>query len=109
MPKLYTKGKARYYADLRDVGLRQHALKRPGSSRATQDEAEALVLMGKLIERLRIEGPSIRGSKDALGVAAEAFLRRNPRRRHGAMAERTETQACSGTVVVWGRPSPWPR
>ena len=78
MPKLYTKGKSRYYGDLRDIGLGQHALRPPGSSRATQDEAEALVLTGKLIERLRLEGPSISRPDDSLGAAADAFLQRNP-------------------------------
>ncbi len=78
MPKLYTKGKSRYYADLRDISLGQHALRSAGSSRATQDEAEALVLMGKLIERLRREGPTIRGPSDSLGAAASAFVGRNP-------------------------------
>ncbi len=78
MPKLYTKGKSRFYADLRYLGLGQHALKPPGSSRATQDEAEALVLMGKLIERLRREGAPVNRPGDTLGAAADAFLRLNP-------------------------------
>ena len=81
MPKLYTRiqgDKSRYYGDLRDLGLGQHALRPPGSSRATQDEAEALVLMGRLIERLRREGSPVRVQKDSLGAAAESFLRRNP-------------------------------
>ena len=78
MPKLYTKGKSRYYADLRDLGLGQHALRPLGSSRATQDEAEALVLMGKMIEALRREGGPIRRPGDSLGVVTEAYLRQNP-------------------------------
>ncbi len=78
MPKLYTKGNSRYYADLRDIGLGQHALSPPGASRATQDEAEAHVLMGKLIERLRREGPPVPRPEDSIGEAVTAFLRRNP-------------------------------
>lgn len=78
MPKLYTKGNSRYYADLRDIGLGQHVLSPPGAARVTQDEAEAHVLMGKLIERLRREGPPVPRPKDSIGEAVTAFLRRNP-------------------------------
>ena len=49
MPKLYTRnqgGNLRYYADLRDIGGGQAALKAPGSSRATTDEIDQAVIYG---------------------------------------------------------------
>ena len=78
MPKLYQKGNSRYYADLRDLGLGQHALRPPGSTRATQNQSDALVLMGKLIERLQRDGKGAKGPSDALGLAVDEFVRRNP-------------------------------
>ena len=53
MPKLYTRNqgsKLRYYADLRDIGGSQFALKPHGSKRATADEAEALKLLADEVE-----------------------------------------------------------
>ena len=50
MPKLYTRnqgGNLRYYADLRDIGGGQVALKPPGSTRATTDEIEAHKLLAR--------------------------------------------------------------
>jgi len=55
MPKLYTRNQGgidRYYADLRDIGGGQRALKTPGSNRATSSETEALKLLAQQIEEL---------------------------------------------------------
>ena len=56
MPKIYTRnqgGNLRYYADLRDLGGGQVALKAPGSSRATTDEIEAHKLFASKIEEVQ--------------------------------------------------------
>lgn len=55
MPKLYSRnqgGKRRYYADLRDIGGGQVALKVPGTSRATTDKFEAAQLMAEKIREM---------------------------------------------------------
>lgn len=78
MPKLYTRnqgGKTRYYADLRDIGAGQVALRPVGSSRATTDQAEALKLLAAKIEEFEGTAPSGRA---LLGPVAQEFIRRNP-------------------------------
>ncbi len=56
--RLYTRvqgasGIVRYYADLRDIGGGQVALKPTGATRATADEDEARILLGRLLEDLK--------------------------------------------------------
>jgi integrase len=79
MPKLYTRnqgGTARYYADLRDIGGGQVALRPSGSTRATTDESEALKLLGRRIQELEAEPPSV--NSGILGPLVEDFLLQNP-------------------------------
>ncbi len=78
MPKLYTRNQGdqiRYYADLRDIGGGQVALKAPGSSRATTDKLEAAHLMAEKIRGLGVvaSGPGI-----PLGQFVDHFLAENP-------------------------------
>jgi len=78
MPKLYTRnqgGKSRYYADLRDIGGGQVALKPPGSSRATSDKGEAAQLMAGKIREL---GGVLVGPGTRLSEFVEEFLAANP-------------------------------
>jgi hypothetical protein len=56
--RLYTRvqgstGVLRYYADLRDLGYGQVALKSPGSGRATDDPDEARILLGELLKDIK--------------------------------------------------------
>jgi integrase len=79
MPKLYTRnqgGNIRYYADLRDIGGGQVALKPPGSRRATTDKTEAMKLLGFKIEELQTR-PNV-AAAGLLGPFAERFIKRNP-------------------------------
>ncbi len=84
MPKLYQRnqgGKSRYYADLRDIGGGQVALKPPGSSRATFDKEEAAQLMAAKIREL---GGVTVAPGTRLGEFVEEFLAVNP----GGVTER---------------------
>ena len=80
MPKMYTRnqgGEDRYYADLRDIGGGQVALRRPGSSRATTDHDEAAQLFA---DRIREVGGTVNtGFGTPLGAFVEQFLRDNPK------------------------------
>ena len=83
MPKLYTRrqgseGAVRYYADLRDIGLGQHALKPSGDSGATTDPVEAQILMGRLIERLTTQPRAHAPAGGSLAAVATRFLKVNP-------------------------------
>lgn len=78
MTRLYTRnqgGIPRYYADLRSLGGGQVALKPPGSNRATSDEAEALKLLAREIEKL--EGKPSTGEA-MLSEVVKEFVRENP-------------------------------
>jgi len=79
MPRLYTRnqgGQARYYADLRDVGGGQVALKPEGSTRATTDKTEATRLMAEQILAL---GEVTRPHRSAtLSEFSERFIADNP-------------------------------
>ena len=79
MPKLYTRnqgGNLRYYADLRDIGGGQVALKPPGSSRATTNEIEAFQLLTRKIEE--IEGKVSASGSARLKPFVDEFTRQNP-------------------------------
>ena len=79
MPKLYTRnqgGNLRYYADLRDLGGGQVALKPPGSSRATTDEIEAHKLLASKIEE--IQGKVAASGSARLKPFMDEFVRQNP-------------------------------
>ena len=79
MPKLYTRnqgGNLRYYADLRDLGGGQVALKPPGSSRATTDEIEAHKLLASKIEE--IQGKVAASGSARLKPFMDEFIRQNP-------------------------------
>jgi integrase len=79
MPKLYRRnqgGKTRYYADLRDIGGGQVALKRPGESRATTDEVEAYQLLAARIQE--IQSGVAAAAPGSLGDFAQRFVERNP-------------------------------
>ena len=80
-------GAARYYADVRDLGHGQVALKSPGSGRATDDPDEARILLGELLKAIR-EGkmptktakPTKQlGDETRLGPMSERFIKDNPR------------------------------
>jgi len=78
MPRLYTRnqgGVVRFYADLRDIGGGQCALKPPGSRRSTTDEAEALKLLALKIEEVRGR-PSFDPAQ--LGSFAQRYVEDNP-------------------------------
>jgi len=80
MPKLYTRkqgknGELRYYADLRDIGYGQYALKPLGGTRATSDPIEAQILLAAKIEELR---GSNKIASNSLGAFARRFGRDNP-------------------------------
>jgi integrase len=82
MPRVYgrkqgSNGTVRYYADLRDIGLGQHALTPPGSKRATSDPVEAEILKGRLIEELT--GRVQKVSPGSLKAAGERLLADNPK------------------------------
>ncbi len=79
MPKLYTRNQGattRYYADLRDIGGGQVALKTAGSSRATSDESVALILLAAKIEELkgRVRPPGEHSLRSFVG----RYLSQNP-------------------------------
>ena len=89
--RIYTRvqgssGTIRYYADLRDLGGGQLALRAPGSSRATSDPDEARILLGKALEDLRAgKMPSKatrpkkqHGDESRLGAMAQRLIRDNP-------------------------------
>ena len=85
--RIYTRsqgasGLLRYYADLRDLGGGQVALKAPGSTRATADPDEARILLGKLLEELKAGGPPRRrpnkGDLSSLGPMAQRLIQDNP-------------------------------
>ena len=79
MPKLYNRnqgGNLRYYADLRDIGGGQVALKPPGSSRATTDEIEAHKLLARKIEE--IQGKVSAGGSARLKPFVDGFIQQNP-------------------------------
>ena len=78
MTRLYTRnqgGIPRYYADLRSLGGGQVALKPPGSKRATADEAEAIQLLAREVEKLKGKPSS---GEARLGDVVEEFVRENP-------------------------------
>ena len=79
MAKLYTRnqgGNLRYYADLRDIGGGQVALKPPGSSRATTDEIEAHKLLAAKIEEVQGTVPTSGSAR--LKPFVDEFIRQNP-------------------------------
>ncbi len=79
MPKLYTRnqgGKSRYYADLRDIGGGQAALRAPGQSRATTSQTEALKLLAAKIEE--VEGQIPVAEPGLLGSFAREVIEKNP-------------------------------
>ena len=89
--RIYTRtqgkgGVLRYYADLRDLGGGQLALKAPGSSRATDDSDEARILLGKLLEDIKAgkmppktTRPKKRhGDETRLGAVAQRLIKDNP-------------------------------
>lgn len=79
MPKLYNRnqgGNLRYYADLRDIGGGQVALKPPGSSRATTDEIEAHKLLARKIEE--IQGKVSASGSARLKPFVDGFIQQNP-------------------------------
>jgi hypothetical protein len=79
VPNLYTRnqgGTTRYYADLRDIGGGQFALKAAGATRATSNEAEALKLPGLKLEELESAVPVTDSAP--LGGFAECFVREDP-------------------------------
>lgn len=86
MPKLYMRnqgGKSRFYADLRDIGGKQVALKPPGDSKcATTDETEALKLLAVEIEKVQEQTSNVGTGR--LGPFAKEFIRANP----GGVTER---------------------
>ncbi len=79
-------GAIRYYADLRDLGGGQLALKAPGSGRATSDPDQAIILLGKVLGDLRAgKRPSKtarpkkqRGDETRLGAMARRLIKDNP-------------------------------
>ena len=80
MPKMYTRnqgGEDRFYADLRDLGGGQVALRRSGSSRATTDKDEAAQLFADRIREL--SGAVSTGFGTPLGEFVEQFLDDNPK------------------------------
>jgi len=76
----------RYYADLRDLGGGQLALRAPGSSRATTDPDQARILLGKILEDiaagkmpLKTARPKKRlGDETRLGAMAQRLIKDNP-------------------------------
>ena len=89
--RLYTRvqgssGTVRYYADLRDLGGGQLALRAPGSGRATTDPDQARILLGKVLEDLKAgKMPSKttrpkrqRGDETRLGAMAQRLIKDNP-------------------------------
>jgi len=80
MPKMYQRnqgGEDRFYADLRDLGGGQVALRRPGSSRATTDKDEAAQLFADRIRELG--GAVTTGLGTPLATFVDQFLRDNPK------------------------------
>ncbi len=89
MPKLYMRnqgGKTRWYADLRDIGGGQVALKPTGSNRATADRDEAAQLMADKIREL---GGVTVGPGTRLAEFVEEFLAANP----GGVTEKWLTES----------------
>jgi len=89
--RLYTRvqgstGIVRYYADLRDLGGGQLALRAPGSTRATTDPDQARILLGKILEDIvagrlpsRTTRPrKRRGDEMRLGAMARCLIKDNP-------------------------------
>ena len=89
--RLYTRvqgstGTVRYYADLRDLGGGQLALRAPGSGRATTDPDQARILLGKVLEDIKTgKMPSKttrpkkrRGDETRLGPMAQRLITDNP-------------------------------
>ena len=79
MPKLYARnqgGNLRYYADLRDLGGGQVALRPPGSSRATTDEIEAHKLFASKIEE--VQGRVTSSASARLKPFMDRFISQNP-------------------------------
>ena len=79
MPKIYARNQGenlRYYADLRDIGGGQVALKPPGLSRATTDEIEAHKLLARKIEE--IQGKVAASGSARLKPFIDGFIRQNP-------------------------------
>ena len=89
--RIYTRvqgasGTIRYYADLRDLGGGQIALRAPGSSRATSDPDEARILLGKALEDLRAgkmppkatRPNKQRSDESRLGAMAQRLIKDNP-------------------------------
>lgn len=85
--RLYTRvqgstGVLRYYADLRDLGHGQVALKSPGSGRATDDPDEARILLGELLKDIKAgKAPTKkakpkrqRGDQTRLGPMIDRFI-----------------------------------
>ena len=85
MPKLYTRnqgGEDRFYADLRDVGGGQVALKPEGSTRATTDKVVAAQLLAEQI--LALAAPADPRGRATLSEFSDRFVSDNP----GAVTER---------------------
>jgi len=82
MPRVYGRkqvstGTVRYYADLRDIGFGQYALKPPGENKATEDPVQAQILMGRLIEDLSNTGVK-RHTPGSLAAARAQLVEDNP-------------------------------
>ena len=78
MPKLYTRnqgGQSRYYADLRDIGGGQVALRPGGTNRATTDKDEAAQLLAGKIREL---GAVTLGPAVGLEAFVDEFVAANP-------------------------------
>ena len=79
MPKLYRRnqgGKSRYYADLRDIGGGQVALKASGETRATTSETQALKLLAAKIEEVENQTPVTQPGR--LSSFAKELVEKNP-------------------------------
>ncbi len=89
--RLYTRvqgstGIVRYYADIRDLGGGQLALRAPGSSRATTDPDQARILLGKVLEDIKAgkmppkttRPKKRRGDETRLGPMAQRLIKDNP-------------------------------
>ena len=89
--RLYTRvqgttGIVRYYADLRDLGGGQLALRAPGSSRATTDPDQARILLGKVLEDIKAgkmlskttRPKKQRSDETRLGPMSQRLIKDNP-------------------------------
>ncbi len=79
-------GTARYYADVRDLGHGQVALKTPETGRATDDPDEARILLGELLKAIKqgkmptktAKPTKQRGDETRLGPMIERFIKDRP-------------------------------